>query len=371
MPSSNNIEIISHASPHTIKKFELVEKYIKSWSQKLMQTSFCNGIIFIDCMCNSGVYKNDDGETVFGTSIRVANVLRDVAGTYPNKQVVLYFNDISEEKVIELKRHLPLGPKSNFVINTSIGDGNELLKKIGPQLTADSKFHFFLFYDPYDAHIDWNALAPFFRNWGEVLINHMISDPIRGISQAKSEYAKQKYQETYMFENIESLLPFGSDKNAYKKRLEYIISNLKGSEYRKYYIASYPFFNRNNAFVYDLVHCTSNIAGFDLYKNTAWSVFEGHSSLKDRHGQENQMVLDFDNGPTIKNNVDEYCYNIYDIADYLQNKFTTKSDVPLADVWETLKTHPIFPSKYHRTEIKNILKNTYGAEIHRSTISFS
>lgn len=47
--------IISKASPHTIKKFELIEEYIKSWAQKLLLTESCNGLIFIDCMCNSGV----------------------------------------------------------------------------------------------------------------------------------------------------------------------------------------------------------------------------------------------------------------------------------------------------------------------------
>ena len=42
--------VISKASPHTIKKFELIEEYIKSWAQKLMLTESCNGLIFIDCM---------------------------------------------------------------------------------------------------------------------------------------------------------------------------------------------------------------------------------------------------------------------------------------------------------------------------------
>ena len=48
MASSNNDEIISKASPHTIKKFELIENYVKSWAQKLMLTDYCTGLIFID-----------------------------------------------------------------------------------------------------------------------------------------------------------------------------------------------------------------------------------------------------------------------------------------------------------------------------------
>ena len=56
MSSSNNSKIISKASPHTIMKFKLVEEYIKAWAQKLMLNSSCYGLVFIDCMCNSGVY---------------------------------------------------------------------------------------------------------------------------------------------------------------------------------------------------------------------------------------------------------------------------------------------------------------------------
>lgn len=55
--------VISKASPHTIKKFELIEEYIKSWAQKLLLTESCNGLIFIDCMCNSGVYTDDAGQS--------------------------------------------------------------------------------------------------------------------------------------------------------------------------------------------------------------------------------------------------------------------------------------------------------------------
>ena len=66
--SEKKKNIISKASPHTIKKFELIEEYIKSWAQKLLLTESCNGLIFIDCMCNSGVYTDDAGQLVKGTA---------------------------------------------------------------------------------------------------------------------------------------------------------------------------------------------------------------------------------------------------------------------------------------------------------------
>ena len=46
--ANNNDGVIGKASPHTIKKIELVEKYIQTWVQKLMNNQYCNGVIFID-----------------------------------------------------------------------------------------------------------------------------------------------------------------------------------------------------------------------------------------------------------------------------------------------------------------------------------
>ena len=194
MASSNNSKIISKASPHTIMKFKLVEEYIKAWAQKLMLNSSCYGLVFIDCMCNSGVYTYN-GETVEGTPVRVAKVLLDVARSYPQKQVQIYLNDNSQEKVDELKKHLPVD-EGNFKIIVTAKDRDELLETIGPQLYGRQHMHYFLFYDPYDASINWPVLIPFLRNWGEVMINHMVSDTIRAITQVRREATKEKYANT-------------------------------------------------------------------------------------------------------------------------------------------------------------------------------
>jgi len=58
-----------------------------------MLTDSCSGIVFIDCMCNSGIYRDDGRNIVYGTPIRVAMVLLEVARTYTDKQVHLFFND--------------------------------------------------------------------------------------------------------------------------------------------------------------------------------------------------------------------------------------------------------------------------------------
>ena len=60
MSNNKKDEIISEVSPHTIKKFELIEAYSQEWARKLLEyglkTGNCDGIIYIDCMSNSGIW---------------------------------------------------------------------------------------------------------------------------------------------------------------------------------------------------------------------------------------------------------------------------------------------------------------------------
>ena len=144
--------IISKASPHTIKKFELIEEYIKSWAQKLLLTESCNGLIFIDCMCNTGVYTDDAGQLVKGTAVRVSEALREASRSYTEKNIHIYLNDKDKARVDEIKKHLPQDER-NFKVVTSCGDAHELLRTIGPQLYGTGHLHYFLLYDPYDATI--------------------------------------------------------------------------------------------------------------------------------------------------------------------------------------------------------------------------
>ena len=362
-------EIISYASPHTILKFELIKKYIETWAQKLMNNDKCNGLIYIDCMCNSGIYHDQDGNIVEGSPIRVARVLQDVANTYRNKTIQIYFNDLSEPRIEKLRSMLP-EDGGNFKIVTTNMDAKELLERIGPQLNGAGHMHYFLLYDPYDADIHWDVLLPFFRNWGEVMINHALLDPIRAISSVKKKSSKEKYEHTYL-ESFEEVLPYGSNKVAYEKRVDEIIDRMKGN--RRYFVASFPFYNQNNSLQYDLIHCTSNIEGFKLYKKCAWQVFGGKSSAKNVDTENVQMELDFSNSSSGAAVVptDESCYTKLDIAKYLQNNFCGKQDVPVDDLWDLLSLHPIFPSDCFRNEIKHHLKTYYGDNIHVSTSPIS
>lgn len=195
-------------------------------------------------------------------------------------------------------------------------------------------------------------------------------DSTRAVKMAKSEAAVNKYETTYQM-NIGELSAYGSDRAAFEKRIEEIIVALRRNKMKDYYIAAAPFFNKKNAIAYNLIHCTSNIAGFRLYKTSAWQTFGGKSSTKDTHGAENQLVLDLNGGCSPTTRTDDDCYYTKDIAKYLQSIFNGQQDVELHKVWEALDRHPIFPSDCYKKEIKCELKQQYNAKIQKSSICFS
>ncbi len=360
-------EIIDNANPHTIKKFELIEKYVEAWAHKLLQNQFCTGLVFIDCMSNSGEYVDDNGNQVFGTPVRVAKYLRKVAGQYPNKQIDLYFSDLCVNKTSHLKELMP-NENRNFHYHITTEDGNVLAKRLGRNMSSQK--HYLLVYDPYDATIDWSAIMPFINNWSEVILNHMVSDSIRAVKVVKKDETRVKYEHTYLME-LEDLIPYGSDKVAYEKRIEDIIKSLRRDRVRNFYIAAFPFFNEKNAIVYNLLMCTSNINGFKLYKQSAWQTFGGKSSTKNTFGLETQLMLDFEGNNISKTHTDSFCYYIKDIAAYIQKIFNGRSNVPLKEIWTLLDVHPIFPSDGFRSQIRDELKQNYGASVSKSTISFA
>lgn len=221
MASSKKNDVISVASPHTIKKFVLISKYVEAWVEILLNSQKCNGIVYIDCMSNSGVYRKEkaDGEIIEGTALLVANIIAKAMEKYSSQQAFLYFNDLDPNKIDELNTRLPKMTR-NFHIQTYSMDASELLNKISSQFTSVFQgMHFLLIYDPYDANIDWDALMPFMRNWGEIIINHMVSDTVRAAKTAKRQEVIDKYERTYRT-NIEDLISFGSDRNASTVRQE-------------------------------------------------------------------------------------------------------------------------------------------------------
>ena len=87
--SKHDNSIITEAAPHTIKKFELIESYVDEWARKILGFGQSKGVIYIDCMSNSGLYYNEKKNLVEGTAIRVARKLNDIIVSYPKRQSII------------------------------------------------------------------------------------------------------------------------------------------------------------------------------------------------------------------------------------------------------------------------------------------
>ena len=85
------VEVIEKVAPHTIKKCELIEHYVDEWARKILGFNGMNGrdgskgIIYIDCMSNSGLYYDSDDNLVDGTALRVAKRLNEILAANTGK----------------------------------------------------------------------------------------------------------------------------------------------------------------------------------------------------------------------------------------------------------------------------------------------
>jgi len=355
--NTNILDTITTAKPHTIKKFELISRYVYDWAHKILGYSKSKGVIYIDCMSNCGMYYDEQGKLIEGTAIRVVKLLDEIISQYPGKKAILYFNDINKARVEKLKEFINSANCKNVETYYNVGDGNQFLHSLN--VGRFSFFNTLMVYDPYNANIDWNAIAPYLNIWGEVIINHIISDTVRGSHVAQKSSAISKYQDTYQ-KSIDEIVALGCDRKKLDQIVVDIIKEQTIESKRERFIASFPFFNRNNGQVYNLIHCCGNIEGLKLYKKVAWQTFGGKSSLKNTHGIENQLCLGFDDNAPIHTITDESCFFVKDIAKYVFDNYSRRGTVSLEDIYLDLDRHPIFPSDGFKREIKDELKSSYG-----------
>ena len=99
-----------------------------------------------------------------------------------------------------------------------------------------------------------------------------------------------------------------------------------------------------------------------LFKKVAWKTFGDKSSLKNTHGEEKQLTLDFDGNGLCSTTTDDECYYVKDIAKDIFEQFGSRGSVKLSEIYHYLDEHPVFPSEGYKNEIKREL-NLYTTTI--------
>ena len=378
MSKQMNTEIITEAKPHTIKKFELIERYVDEWARKILGyngkdgRNGSKGVIYIDCMCNSGVYRDSiSGEIIDGTALRVVKKMNEIIKNFPSKEAVAIFNDIDKKRIQLLKDEVSkLDLESNMIVSFSQEDCDAFLSHLDYN-SFTAQYNTLLLYDPYNVSLNWKAISPFLNRWGEVIINHMISDTKRGAAQAKNPVVKQRYQGSYQKNDIRDVIEMAKDKEQLRAAIVSIIQSNTHFKADSQYIALFSFYSQTNGLLYDLIHCCTNIKGFVLMKKVAWKTFGDKSSLKNTHGEERQLKIDLTGKGLIDSPTDEDCYYIKDVAKYIYNKYKDEKQLYLKTIYSDLDEHPIFPSDGYKNDIKNELKSTFGAKFYKDgTVTF-
>lgn len=336
---------------HTIQKSNLVSEYVKNWSYKLLGAPNCSKLVYIDCMCNNGLYYFKFN-TEEGTPIKVVRKLCEPANKYRDKEILVFFNDNDEEKINQLRKLISeriseIPP--NIKIEYSSIDASDFLKSKQKEVLKNRN-HSLLFYDPYKTVAKWDALKPYLNTWGEVIINHMTSDPSRGIKGAK--IAVQRYEEFYN-DSIDNLKNY-SIEDYHKKLLTQLKEMISVGNYPSY-ISWTSFFNEKESHVYDLIYVTKNLKGLVLYKRTSFKIANGQTNMKHNNQSIGQISLDL-GGETKFSYLTNY--TIDTIAKYLVDKYRKEGQlkVLISDVWKYLDLHPVFPSEGYKAEYKSALK---------------
>ena len=92
-------KILDDKKAQTTNKIKYVSKYVENWLYVMANAKFSEGINFIDCMCNAGIYLDGD----FCTSIEVLKLFVASAAIHKDKTFNLYFNDFSSQAAVTNK----------------------------------------------------------------------------------------------------------------------------------------------------------------------------------------------------------------------------------------------------------------------------
>ena len=272
--TKNNIKYLDEAKLHTQYKIKYIKDYVEKWLNVATNCSKKN-ILFIDCMCNAGIYKNG----VSGTCVEVVELFIKYATNNKNKTFYVFLNDYDQHKIKILKELLS---KYNLPLNLKIKINNmdvvDYLKLLINNNILDESWFTLLYIDPYNFGVpDLLSTIKNFVNkyYCEVLFNYFSSDIARN---KNNKYAKNKMSK--IKDELSSVITdinINYDEN--REILNKLIKTYKNTKNIKYSFA-YRFNNKNNTELYYIIFFTPNKRGLELIKESIWKIFNGEESFK-------------------------------------------------------------------------------------------
>ena len=295
--AKENEKYLDEAKLHTQYKIKYIKDYVRRWLNVAVNYRQRN-IVFIDSMCNAGVYKNG----VKGTCIEVIELFIEYAKENQAKQFYVFLNDYDKDKIRVLNGLINnYNMPNNLKININDKDVVEYLSLLIEKNTFSNSCFTLLYTDPYNFGIP-NLLTTIKRFidefYCELLFNYFSSDVTRNKknTSAKNKMSKIKNELSSVITDIN----IDDDEN--KEILSKLISTYKDTKNIKYSFA-YRFNNTNNAELYYIIFFTPNKRGLELIKESIWEVFNGEESFKKQ--------IDIDKDQLKLFNTDDLLINTY------------------------------------------------------------
>lgn len=259
---------------HTRHKIQYVREYVKQWLFVACNRENDN-INFIDCMSNAGIYL--DGELC--TAVEVLNIFCDFAKSNTEKQFNVLFNDIDTDKIRIAKQICdlvcPTLPK-NVHTFFDAKDVNNYLSSIKSSYNIfDYPSMTIMYVDPFDfrtVHIP-TLKNYILHSYCEVIFNLFTSDFVRNGTDAG---ITKSLGGNYTFADKQELWEFISR--------ELTVGKMK-------YCLSYPFRNRNNTELYQIMFITPSDKGLDKLKQAIWNTFNGQDYYRTVETSQAQLSL--------------------------------------------------------------------------------
>jgi|GEM_PF-6520177 len=273
----------------TLKKIKFMNKYIHSWYRKIFSYlpkfgSPYQGVVFIDCMSNSGVYVFNN-ELHDGTSTKALKAFnwKHTEEKIVGKDFKIIVNDKDLQRITCQQCIWNNTPKINQKLTYDFfqKDVREFLKEDANKILLEAKkrkFHTLLFYDPYDLLIDWEALKPFLESKSvDIILTHFwMNDTKRAINQVVKEEAKNKYINAYglsyedLRERYNKMSSFEQNEFLRKQLIDQIMKH--GANEKKFGYA--PIFNDRNNVVYDIVIVSISNAATKLFRSEMYNLYK-------------------------------------------------------------------------------------------------
>lgn len=265
---------LDEAKLHTQYKIKYIKDYVRRWLNVAVNYKQRN-IVFIDSMCNAGIYKKG----IKGTCIEVVELFVEYAKENTNKRFYIFLNDYNKNRIKILEGLInEYDIPNNLKINIAAKEVVDYLTILIKKNVFNNSCFTLLYTDPYNFGIPnlLSTIKEFIdKYYCELLFNYFSSD----ITRNKNNTSAQNKMSTIKNElsSVITDVNIADDEN--KEILNKLIDTYKNTKNIKYSFA-YRFNNSNNAELYYIIFFTPNKRGLELIKESIWDVFNGEESFK-------------------------------------------------------------------------------------------